>query len=73
MEDKFDWLNNQIENMQADMSLLSLGIAGYEPDDEDLDMLKMAAWLNASRPSVGNPDETFVGNLRARMLSSVVE
>ncbi len=73
MDLKLDWLNGQIDLMQADRSLAQHVIAGYEPDAEDIEMLQMATRLNASRPNAATPDVDFLTSLRARMLASVIE
>lgn len=73
MDLKLDWLNNQIDFMQADKGLDPHGSAGYEPDPEDIAMLQVAARLNASRPGAGAPGGDFIEQLRARMLASVVK
>jgi hypothetical protein len=73
MDLKLDWLNSQVDLMQADKGLNPHTVVGYEPDADDLAMLQMAARLNASRPGAGTPGEDFIERLRVRMLASVIE
>jgi hypothetical protein len=73
MDPKFDWLNDQINLMQADKSLDPHTSPGYEPDAEHIAMLQVAARLHASRPGAGTPDGHFLDSLRARMLASMLE
>ena len=74
MDLRLDWLNEQIDLMQADRRLDPLGSAtGYRPDTGDLAALRMAAQLHASRAGAGRPDPDFLVGLRARVLAYVVE
>ena len=73
MDPKLDWLNNQIDLMQADKSLNPHSIPAYEPVAEDIAMLQVAARLHASRPGACVPAADFLERLRARMLASMIE
>jgi hypothetical protein len=72
METKFDWLNTQIDHMQADERLTpNVSEAGYRPGREDIELLVMAAELKSLRPGAGEPRPEFLSDLRVRMLAAV--
>jgi hypothetical protein len=74
MDLRFEWLNEQIDLIQADKRLNpGAGKSGYMPDAGDLTALRMAVKLNAARPGAGKPDPDFLAGLRARVLAAVVE
>ncbi|HYO50753.1 MAG TPA: hypothetical protein VEW94_12955 [Chloroflexia bacterium] len=69
MESSLDWLNDQVDRMQAGKRPHA---PQYTTDTEDraeaVAMLQMAAQLNAVRPGTCQPDANFVSSLRARLL-----
>lgn len=69
MESSLDWLNDQVDRMQAGKRPHA---PQYTTDTEDraeaVAMLQMAAQLNAVRPGTCQPDANFVNSLRARLL-----
>jgi hypothetical protein len=69
MESSLDWLNDQVDRMQAGKRPHA---PQYTTDTEDraeaVAMLQMAAQLNAVRPGTCQPDTNFVNSLRARLL-----
>jgi hypothetical protein len=72
MDARLDWLNNQINCMQADRRLTASDPAlQYQPDAEDLVLLQMAAQLNSLRPGAVQPDRAFLAGLRSCVLSAV--
>jgi hypothetical protein len=72
MDAQFDWLNKQIDNMQAGKSLLKGRAPNeYEPSADDVDILGFAARLNALRPGAATPASGFISALRERVLASV--
>jgi hypothetical protein len=74
MDLRLEWLNQQIDLMQADRSLDAGGAGtGYEPDAGDVSVLRMAAHFNARRAGAGQPDPEFLSSLRARVLTSIVK
>lgn len=69
MESSLNWLNDQIDRMQAGKRPHAPQYAaGTEDRAEAAAMLQMAAQLNAVRPGAGHPDTNFVSSLRARLL-----
>ena len=72
MNQKYEWLNIQIDRMQAERSILPRAANGeYMPGIEDIAMLQMAAQMKALRPGAGSPRPDFLTDLRARMLAVV--
>lgn len=70
MDTRVEWLNNQIERMQADLHLLPRDPElRYEPDEEDLAVLQMAALFNSLRPDAGQPQQSFLSDLRSCVLA----
>ncbi len=69
MESSLDWLNDQVDRMQAGKRPhASQHTTGTEDRAEAVAMLQMAAQLNAARPGACEPDANFVSSLRARLL-----
>ena len=61
MNPKYEWLNEQIDRMQADERLNPRPEDGrYEPNVEDLRMLQVAVLFNSRRPGKGTPRPEFV-------------
>jgi hypothetical protein len=73
MEPHYDWLNVQIERLQADRSVrpgnTRKRVPGvdYEPDSGDVALLRMAAHFNGLRPGALTPDPGFISDLRSRL------
>lgn len=68
MEPGYEWLNGQIDRMQADRALHP-DVPGveYRPGAGDLSMLKLAAQLNSMRQGASRPDPLFRSRLRDRL------
>lgn len=68
MDSKYDWLNSQIDRLQAGMAL-SVSLPGVEhrPGAEDIGLLRMAARLSAARPGRAELDPAFKAQLGARV------
>ena len=56
---EIDWLNSQIDLMQAGRSLRPAGPVKLDEPGESIAMLRMAAQLNSLRPGALDPDPVF--------------
>ena len=69
MNPQLDWLNDQIDHMQAGKSLQSSLDYMLEGEPGELmAMLQMAAQLNSLRPGAMRPDAGFIAGLRERVM-----
>jgi len=72
MNRTIDWLNDQIDHLQADRSLLRPVAANKVcAENEDAALLQIAAHLNSLRPGALDPDLIFLASLKARILENV--
>ena len=69
MDRKLNWLNAQIDRMQADTGIArSLAGVAYELDENDIQLLQMAARMRATRPEAAKPTTIFRATLLDRMM-----
>ena len=74
MDNKYNWLNDQIERLQAGRGIASAPHTdAYQPDDEDVLMLQMAALLNSGRPGATDPEPGFLERLRGQVIAVLDE
>jgi len=77
MDQRIEWLNEQINLMQQGRSIRPpSGKAFHQPDSEDITMLRIAARLCATGAEATGkmePSPEFLQGLRARVLDSVVK
>ena len=73
MNPRIDWLNGQIDRMQAGRGMAAIDLAIGDAPGETIALLQMAAQLNSLRPGALEPAPGFLAGLRERVLSACDE
>ena len=70
MNPKYEWLDKQIDHMQADERLDAYARSGFEPKAEDISLVQMASFFSSQQQGKSKPRQEFLDSLRDRILEA---
>ena len=73
MTSKYDWLDSEIDRLQAEKGLSLANDVASDHPTVCLQLLQMAAQLKSLRPGAADPTPSFLADLRARVLAACEE